>query len=412
MMLETKNVLSIFYEGKSERIPIYSSIEELEKEFINKFKAPKNISYYFYYKINKDIEIILTQDSFSDFIELNITTLFADKKKENKKENIISDNIILNEQKLNSGLDLFIQEIKNQKSKIKLVKKKFIETKEIELNYKIVNEISNEKHILDNMKLKINQLIEENNKLKEKKEKQNIIKGTKIISLQYKGQNSKKKEMESLKNEINELKESNNDLKKTFENKEKELIKRNIELTNGNSKLKKDNENLNNIIKNLEFIKEDINKEKENLKTRIEKYKEKVEKLREEKRNLNSELEAKKQIEINKSIIPSPSSSNASTKLDSIFKSDSSKKDIIKNERKRNKIKIINKLYQQLKEKNLNRSTNINNSIINLDCSMNDSLNASQIVQNKEEKTSLEKSVKIKLFEKFSENFSKYKKNK
>ena len=403
-MLETKNVLSIFYEGKTENIPICSSIEELEKEFINKFKVPKNISYYFYYKINNDIEIILTKDSFSDFIELNITTLFADK----KKENIISDDVTLNEQKLNSGLDLFIQEIKNQKSKIKLVKKKYIESKEIEINYKIVNENSKEKHIMNEMRLKIKELSDENNKLKEKKERKIITKSTKVISLQYNGQKSEKKEIESLKNEINELKESNNNLKKAFENKEKELIKKNIELTNGNSKLKADNENLNNTIKSLEFIKDQINKEKENLKARNEKLKEKINQLREEKRNLNSELEAKKQVETNRNIIPSLSSSNESTKLDSIYKSDSSKQ----KQKKRNKIKILNKLFQQLKERNLNSSNNINDRNRNLDSSTNDSLNASQIDISKEDKTLKEKSVKIMFFEIFREKLSKYKKNK
>ena len=403
-MLETKNVLSILYEGKTEHIPICSSIEELEKEFINKFKAPKNISYNFYYKINSDFEIILTKDSFSDFIELNITTLFADK----KKENIISDDVTLNEQKLNSGLDLFIQEIKNQKSKIKLVKKKYIESKEIEINYKKVNENSKEKHIMNEMRLKIKELSDENNKLKEKKERKIITKSTKVISLQYNGQKSEKKEIESLKNEINELKESNNNLKKAFENKEKELIKKNIELTNGNSKLKADNENLNNTIKSLEFIKDEINKEKENLKARNEKLKEKINQLREEKRNLNSELEAKKQIEINRNIIPSLSSSNESTKLDSINKSDSSKQ----KQKKRNKIKILNKLYQQLKERNLNSSNNMNDRSRTLDSSMTDSLNASQIDISKEEKTLKEKSVKIMFFEIFREKLSKYKKNK
>ena len=57
------------------------------------------------------------------------------------------------------------------------------------------------------MKLKLNELIEENNKLKERKERQSIIKETKVISLQYNGQNKEKKEIELLKNEINELRD-------------------------------------------------------------------------------------------------------------------------------------------------------------------------------------------------------------
>ena len=406
-MIETKNVLSISYEGKSEQIPICSSIKELEQEFINKFKAEKNNSYCFYYKINSDIDIILTQDSFSDFIELNIMTLFADK----KKENIIGDDISLNEKELNSGLDLFIQEIKNQKSKLKLVKNKFIQSKEIELNYKLVNENSSEKHIINDMKLKLNELIEENNKLKERKERQSIIKETKVISLQYNGQNKEKKEIELLKNEINELRDSNNNLKTSFENKEKELIKKNIELTNDNSKLKNENENLNNINKNLEYIKEKLNKEIESLKARIERYKKIIAELREEK--INSELEAPKQIEINNNvsnasnIAVSPCSSNGSTKLDSMYKSDSSRK-----EKKIKKIKLINKLYQELKEKNLNRTKNNIDSFSNLDNSVNEDLNESQVVNNNFNKTKYEESIKNKFFAQFREKFSKFKKNK
>ena len=383
-MIETKNVLSISYEGKSEQIPICSSIKELEQEFINKFKAEKNNSYCFYYKINSDIDIILTQDSFSDFIELNIMTLFADK----KKENIIGDDISLNEKELNSGLDLFIQEIKNQKSKLKLVKNN-----------------------INDMKLKLNELIEENNKLKERKERQSIIKETKVISLQYNGQNKEKKEIELLKNEINELRDSNNNLKTSFENKEKELIKKNIELTNDNSKLKNEHENLNNINKNLEYIKEKLNKEIESLKARIERYKKIIAELREEK--INSELEAPKQIEINNNvsnasnIAVSPCSSNGSTKLDSMYKSDSSRK-----EKKIKKIKLINKLYQELKEKNLNRTKNNIDSFSNLDNSVNEDLNESQVVNNNFNKTKYEESIKNKFFAQFREKFSKFRKNK
>lgn len=402
-MLESKDVLSILYEGKSEQIPICSSIEELEQEFINKFQAQKNISYNFYYKINNDIDIILTQDSFSDFIELNITTLFADK----KKENIMSESdMTFNEQKLNSGLDLFIQEIKKEKTKLKLVKNKFIESKEIELSYKIVNnKNSSEKHIINDMKLKIKELSEENDKLKEKKEKQNIIKKTKVISHQYNGQNSQKKEIESLKKEINELKESNNNLKKAFENKEKELIKKNFELVNENTKLTKDKENLNNEIKNMEFIKEDLTKQNESLKKKSDAYKSKVEKLRDEITNLKNELEAKKQTEINKNINQSQCSSNGSTIIDSMYKSDSSKKEI-----KRNKVKIINKLYQKLKEQNLYRTNN--DYCINLGFDADENLNESQISNKKEYKHFREMSEKIAVFEKFRKKLSEYRKNK
>ena len=104
-MLTTKNELTILYEGKEKQISIGSTIKQLEQEFINKFQTQKNINYYFYYKINNDIEIILTEESFNDFIDLNITTLFADKKEE---KNIRDGDLELNSQKIDSGLDLFI----------------------------------------------------------------------------------------------------------------------------------------------------------------------------------------------------------------------------------------------------------------------------------------------------------------
>ena len=175
-MLTTKNELTILYEGIEKQISICSTINELEQEFINKFQTQKNIQYYFYYKINNDIEIILTEESFNDFIDLNITTLFADKKEE---KNIRDGDLELNSQKIDSGLDLFIQEFKNEKIKLKKISEKvknlFNISKEKELEYKLVNNNSKGKKLIDEMKLKINELLEENNKLKEQKNKKNII---------------------------------------------------------------------------------------------------------------------------------------------------------------------------------------------------------------------------------------------
>ena len=147
-MLTTKNELTILYEGIEKQISIGSTIKELEQEFINKFQTQKNIQYYFYYKINNDIEIILTEESFNDFIDLNITTLFADKKEE---KNIRDGDLELNSQKIDSGLDLFIQEFKNEKIKLKKISEKvknlFNISKEKELEYKLVNNNSKEKKI-------------------------------------------------------------------------------------------------------------------------------------------------------------------------------------------------------------------------------------------------------------------------
>ena len=244
-MLTTKNELTILYEGKEKQISIGSTIKQLEQEFINKFQTQKNINYYFYYKINNDIEIILTEESFNDFIDLNITTLFADKKEE---KNIRDGDLELNSQKIDSGLDLFIQEFKNEKIKLKKISEKvknlFNISKEKELEYKLVNNNSKEKKLIDEMNIKINELLEENNKLKEQKNKKNTLKEINVINFQYSGQNIYEKEIESLKNKNNQLKESIKKLKENNEINEKEFMQKIEDLTNENNELSKDNKNI------------------------------------------------------------------------------------------------------------------------------------------------------------------------
>ena len=397
-MLETKNNLSILYEGKEHQIPIGSSIKELEQEFINKFQAQKNVPYYFYYKVNNDIDIILTEDSFSDFIELNIMTLYVDK----KRESTISDSdMTLSEQNINSGLDLLIQEIKIEKTKIKKDKNVFIKSKEIELNYKLVKDNSSQNNLINDMKLKINELLEENNKLKTKKEKQNIIniiKETKGISFQYNGQISNKKEIESLKNENDDLKKSKDNLKEKLKTMKKELIKKNEELLEANKKLTNENNNLNNEIKNYVSIIQTLTNEKD----------EQIKKLKKEKKELKSELKLK-------NMTQSSGSSNNSSKIDAINKSDASKKEIIKKEKDekiKNKIDIINKFYQDRKEKRITRSMIItNNNNNDLDSSINEDLNSSQYSSNDNTKF-YELKRKNELIETFRKIFSNHKKNK
>ena len=394
-MLETKNNLSILYEGKEHQIPIGSSIKELEQEFINKFQAQKNVPYYFYYKVNNDIDIILTEDSFSDFIELNIMTLYVDK----KRESTISDSdMTLSEQNINSGLDLLIQEIKNEKTKIKKDKNVFIKSEEIELNYKLVKDNSSQNNLINDMKLKINELLEENNKLKTKKEKQNIIKETKGISFQYNGQISNKKEIESLKNENDDLKKSKDNLKEKLKTMKKELIKKNEELLEANKKLTNENNNLNNEVKNYVSIIQTLTNEKD----------EQIKKLKKEKKELKSELKLK-------NMTQSSGSSNNSSKIDAINKSDASKKEIIKKEKDekiKNKIDIINKFYQDRKEKRITRSMIItNNNNNDLDSSINEDLNSSQYSSNDNTKF-YELKRKNELIETFRKIFSNHKKNK
>ena len=279
-MLTTKNELTILYEGIEKQISIGSTIKELEQEFIKKFQTQKNIQYYFYYKINNDIEIILTEESFNDFIDLNITTLFADKKEE---KNIRDGDLELNSQKIDSGLDLFIQEFKNEKIKLKKISEKvknlFNISKEKELEYKLVNNNSKEKKLIDEMNIKINELLEENNKLKEQKNKKKTLKEINAINFQYSGQNIYEKEIESLKNKNNQLKESIKKLKENNEINEKEFIQKIEDLTNENNELSKDNKNIDDEIKSLRFINEKLSEENNKFSVQNERLKKKFDKI-------------------------------------------------------------------------------------------------------------------------------------
>ena len=401
-MLTTKNELTILYEGIEKQISIGSTIKELEQEFINKFQTQKNIQYYFYYKINNDIEIILTKESFNDFIDLNITTLFADKKEE---KNIRDGDLELNSQKIDSGLDLFIQEFKNEKIKLKKISEKvknlFNISKEKELEYKLVNNNSKEKKLIDEMNIKINELLEENNKLKEQKNKKNTLKEINVINFQYSGQNIYEKEIESLKNKNNQLKESIKKLKENNEINEKEFIQKIEYLTNENNELSKDNKNIDDEIKSLRFINEKLSEENNKFSVQNERLKKKFDKINKELKEMQSK---------------SSGSSNNSTKLDSTNSKLESNKDIIKPERRNKKLDTINKLYQEFKDKNLIKLINnnsSNNSFNNLDSSINESLNLnSSQVFNKDNVLQEEEKKKNKIIKRFQEKLAKLKGNK
>ena len=404
-MLTTKNELTILYEGIEKQISIGSTIKQLEQEFINKFQTQKNIQYYFYYKINNDIEIILTKESFNDFIDLNITTLFADKKEE---KNIRDGDLELNSQKIDSGLDLFIQEFKNEKIKLKKISEKvknlFNISKEKELEYKLVNNNSKEKKLIDEMNIKINELLEENNKLKEQKNKKNTLKEINVINFQYSGQNIYEKEIESLKNKNNQLKESIKKLKENNEINEKEFIQKIEYLTNENNELSKDNKNIDDEIKSLRFINEKLSEENNKFSVQNERLKKKFDKINKELKEMQSK---------------SSGSSNNSTKLDSTNSKLESNKDIIKPERRNKKLDTINKLYQEFKDKNLiklinnNSGNSSNNSFNNLDSSINESLNLnSSQVFNKDNVLQEEEKKKNKIIKRFQEKLAKLKGNK
>ena len=404
-MLTTKNELTILYEGKEKQISIGSTMKELEQEFINKFQTQKNIQYYFYYKINNDIEIILTKESFNDFIDLNITTLFADKKEE---KNIRDGDLELNSQKIDSGLDLFIQEFKNEKIKLKKksekVKNLFTISRENELEYKLVNNNSKEKKLIDEMNIKINELLEENNKLKEQKNKKYTLKEINVINFQYSGQNIYEKEIESLKNKNNQLKESIKKLKENNENNEKEFIQKIEYLTNENNELSKDNKNIDDEIKSLRFINEKLSEENNKFSVQNERLKKKFDTINKKLKEMQNK---------------SSGSSNNSTKIDSTNSKLESNKDIIKPERRNKKLDTINKLYQEFKDKNLiklinnNSGNSSNNSFNNLDSSINESLNLnSSQVFNKDNVLQEEEKKKNKIIKRFQEKLAKLKENK
>ena len=405
-MLTTKNELTILYEGIEKQISIGSTIKELEQEFIKKFQTQKNIQYYFYYKINNDIEIILTEESFNDFIDLNITTLFADKKEE---KNIRDGDLELNSQKIDSGLDLFIQEFKNEKIKLKKISEKvknlFNISKEKELEYKLVNNNnSKEKKLIDEMNIKINELLEENNKLKEQKNKKNTLKEINVINFQYSGQNIYEKEIESLKNKNNQLKESIKKLKENNEINEKEFIQKIEYLTNENNELSKDNKNIDDEIKSLRFINEKLSEENNKFSVQNERLKKKFDKINKKLKEMQNK---------------SSGSSNNSTKIDSTNSKLESNKDIIKPERRNKKLDTINKLYQEFKDKNLiklinnNSGNSSNNSFNNLDSSINESLNLnSSQVFNKDNVLQEEEKKKNKIIKQFQEKLAKLKENK
>ena len=404
-MLTTKNELTILYEGKEKQISIGSTIKQLEQEFINKFQTQKNINYYFYYKINNDIEIILTKESFNDFIDLNITTLFADKKEE---KNIRDGDLELNSQKIDSGLDLFIQEFKDEKIKLKKksekVKNLFTISRENELEYKLVNNNSKEKKLIDEMNIKINELLEENNKLKEQKNKKYTLKEINVINFQYSGQNIYEKEIESLKNKNNQLKESIKKLKENNEINEKEFIQKIEYLTNENNELSKDNKNIDDEIKSLRFINEKLSEENNKFSVQNERLKKKFDKINKELKEMQNK---------------SSGSSNNSTKIDSTNSKLESNKDIIKPERRNKKLDTINKLYQEFKDKNLiklinnNSGNSSNNSFNNLDSSINESLNLnSSQVFNKDNVLQEEEKKKNKIIKRFQEKLAKLKENK
>ena len=177
-MIDSENTLTIIYEGENKKVPIKSTFDEIEKEFIQKFKLSENYHYYLYFKSDDD-NLILNEDSFQEFIDSNTKELFAEKEiKDDNKEND------LNNQNVDSEFDLFFQELEKEINKINKKKENklntLIKSNECEVEYNKTNNKRNsndneQNKLVEELKLKVDNLIEENNKLKEieKKYKEN-----------------------------------------------------------------------------------------------------------------------------------------------------------------------------------------------------------------------------------------------
>lgn len=341
-MIDSENTLTIIYEGENKKVPIKSTFDEIEKEFIQKFKLSENYHYYLYFKSDDD-NLILNEDSFQEFIDSNTKELFAEKEiKDDYKEND------LNNQNVDSEFDLFFQELEKEINKINKKKENKLNTLiksnecEIEYNktYNKRNSNDNEQNkLVEELKLKVDNLIEENNKLKEieKKYKENIQKKEQskqikldyqkinVINLKYNMQERKEqieKNIEQLKNESIILKNENKQLLEEYKNLKYKAKK--LEDTENQNKT------LDLLLKESKENEEKISKRYEDFRNRI--LSRRYNKLKLDKFELN--------ILQNKKIFSS-------------YPSDINQSKIIKI-KKNKKIKIINKISKECKIKFFN----------------------------------------------------------
>ena len=398
-MIERRNVLKIIYEGNEKEIEIKSSLKEIKQEFIQQFNITKDFPIYFYYQINNDYSIILNDNSFSDFIESNITKLFAEKEIKEEKENIE-----LNNRKIKSGLDLFIREFQNKINKVK-VKNIIIISKECEVEYKLVN--GNEKNIIKEIKDEIEKLRKENNILKEKNKKQSIINST------------EPKEIEVIKNEKEKLLIENKKLKEIIntKNREEKELKKTIE------DLTLEKNNLENETKNLQFIIED-NSNKENKNEEI--LKQRLSKMRRDYLSLQEKFNSKSKTEIlkisdkfNINIIQkndcySNNSSNVETTT--CYKSRSSNKlnkSKMINEKRKKYINKINKIYKnKMRKKTIEKKDNIIEKDYSDESDNDNYYINSSIISNKEDEIEKTKKEEEESMEKYKLYFFEVMKNK
>ena len=372
-MSQPENVLTLIFGDKEKKIPIQSSLKELKQEFIKEFKISSDFPFYLYYKLDT-YDIILNEDSFQDFIELNITKIFAEKKIE---ENIEEENI--NSECINSEFDLLIKELENEIMKVNKEKENkrnkdgiIIESKEYENKKDKIN-ISKNTNLVDegqikDLKMKIDLLTQENIQLKkiEKKYQENMLKIEKSkktkreykkiteINFQYDKQKSsdlikKEKEIEYLKNENLKLKNENKQLEENnkIKNEEEKDIKE-LEEEFNNEKI-----NMQNEIKNLESI---IQINEIEFKEKETRYKNQKKDLKKKLKELQKQLEEKsKNINSNK---------ETTSKNSSDIDSGNNKSNVMNASKikKMKRIKRINEIYKRnkikiLSSKSMNKIT-------------------------------------------------------
>ena len=341
-MIDSENTLTIIYEGENKKVPIKSTFDEIEKEFIQKFKLSENYHYYLYFKSDDD-NLILNEDSFQEFIDSNTKELFAEKEiKDDNKEND------LNNQNVDSEFDLFFQELEKEINKINKKKENKLNTLiksnecEVEYNktYNKRNSNDNEQNkLVEELKLKVDNLIEENNKLKEieKKYKENI----------QKKEQSKQIKLDYQKIKVINLKYNMQERKKQIENHIEQLKNENIKLKNENKQLLEGFKNLKDKAKKLEDI-ENQNKTLDLLLKESKEREEKISKRYEDFRNIkNSRIFNKLKVDkFELNILQNK-------KIFSSYPSDINQSKIIKI-KKNKKIKIINKISKECKIKFFN----------------------------------------------------------
>ena len=157
-MTDSENLLSIIFEEKNKKVPMKSTIKEIEKEFKQKFELTDSDLFYLYFKLDDD-NIMLNEGSFQEFNESNTKELFAKRKIE--EDNLENKSNIRN---INSEFELFVEELEKEINKIKKKKENkismVIRSKECEVQY---NNIEEQKKLIE----EIDNLIKENTKLKE-----------------------------------------------------------------------------------------------------------------------------------------------------------------------------------------------------------------------------------------------------